>query len=212
MHIRIGIADDHLLIINGLETMLQSSPHHQLIFKALTGASLMEELEKEAPDVLLLDIQLPDANGVDLCKQVSDNYPDVKVIALTNHEETMYVKKMMRNGALGYLLKSTDPDSLLEAINKAFDGEEYLDKRLEKAMLSEMIMGKRQPSREVQLTKRETEVLTLIAGEHTNQQIADKLYISLRTVECHRLNITQKLNIKHPAGLVKEAYLRGLVK
>lgn len=212
MEIRIGIADDHLLIINGLETMLQSSPRHHLIFKALTGAALMEELETAAPDVLLLDIQLPDANGVELCKQISDQYPDVRVIALTNHEETMYVRKMMRNGALGYLLKSTDPESLLEAIDKAYDGEEYLDKRLEKAMLSEMIMGKRQSSREVQLTKRETEILSLIASEHTNQQIAEKLYISLRTVECHRLNITQKLNIKHTAGLVKEAMMRGLVK
>ncbi len=125
MDIRIGIADDHLLIINGLETMLQASPHHKLIFKALTGAALMEALEQEAPDVLLLDIQLPDANGVDLCKQVSELYPDVRVIALTNHEETMYVRKMMRNGALGYLLKSTDPESLLAAIGKAYDGEEY---------------------------------------------------------------------------------------
>ncbi|WP_298717590.1 response regulator transcription factor [Chitinophaga sp.] len=212
MEIRIGIADDHLLIINGLETMLQSAPGHRLIFKALTGAALLEALEQEEPDVLLLDIQLPDANGVELCKQISDQFPDVRVIALTNHEETMYVRKMMRNGALGYLLKSTDPGSLLEAITRAYEGEEYLDKRLEKAMLSEMIMGKRQSGREVQLTKREIEILTLIASEHTNQQIADKLFISLRTVECHRLNITQKLNVKHTAGLVKEAYLRGLVK
>lgn len=212
MDIRIGIADDHLLIINGLETMLQASPRHRLVFKALTGAALLEALAVEAPDVLLLDIQLPDANGVDLCKQVSDQYPDVRIIALTNHEETMYVRKMMRNGALGYLLKSTDPESLLAAIDKAYDGEEYLDKRLEKAMLSEMIMGKRHTSREVVLTKRETEILSLIAAEHTNQQIADKLFISLRTVECHRLNITQKLNIKHTAGLVKEAMMRGLMK
>lgn len=211
MAYRIAIADDHPLIIQGFESMLQSHSGHELVFTATTGALLLKNLEQAVPDVLLLDIQLPDVSGIDLCKTVKTQYPAVRIIALTNHQETSYVKKMMRNGASGYLLKNAGPETLLEAIGKVMDNEQYIDKAVEASMLSEMIMGKKTKGPGVMLTRREQEVLALVAQEMSNQEIADRLFISLRTVETHRFNLMQKLEVKNAAGLVKEAYMRGLI-
>lgn len=211
MALKIGIADDHLLIIKGFESMLQTFTDCELLFTALSGEELFAKLQQGLPDILLLDIQLPDASGIDLCKEVNSKYPSVRIMALTNLEETVYVKKMMRNGASGYLLKSADPPTLQQAIAALSRNEQYIDARIEKAMLNEAISGKKKGN-QVLLTKRETEILTLIANELTNQEIADKLFISLRTVETHRQNLIEKLNVKNTAGLVREAYLRNLVQ
>ena len=211
MSIRIAIADDHLLIINGLESMLKKNKDYKFVFAATNGTELLEKLEENRPDILLLDIQIPGMNGIDLCAIIRKQYPLVKIIALTNHEETHFVKQMMRNGASGYLLKNTDSANLSKAIERVYMNEQFIDSSLEKAMLDEMLLGKRKSAGGVVLTKREVEILGLIANEHSNQEIADKLFISLRTVETHRLNINQKLNVKNAAGLVKEAFSRGLI-
>jgi DNA-binding NarL/FixJ family response regulator len=211
MNIKVGITDDHLLVINGLRAMLDKFAHISVIFSENTGDALLKRLKEDQPDVLFLDIQMPGSNGIDLCKQITRDYPDVKVIALTNFEESHYIKQMMRNGAQGYLLKNTDQNTLIEAIETVYKGQQYIDKYMQNALLNEMISGKKRNISEVFLTKRELEILELIAKEHTNQEIADKLFISLRTVQTHRLNITQKLDAKNTAALVKEAYKRGLI-
>ncbi|MNE77757.1 Oxygen regulatory protein NreC [compost metagenome] len=118
---------------------------------------------------------------------------------------------MIRNGAMGYLLKNTDQETLVEAIKTVHNGQQYIDSHIQKLLLEESISGRKASIFEIPLTKREKEILKLIAEERTNQQIADSLFISLRTVETHRLNLTQKLNIKNTAGLVKEAIKRGLI-
>ncbi|WP_028788850.1 response regulator [Terrimonas ferruginea] len=210
MPLKIAIADDHELIIRGFESMLQTFTDCELLFTAINGETLLRKLQQQQPDILLLDIQMPDHNGIDLCKSITSTYPAVRIMALTNLEETHYVKKMLRNGASGYLLKSADPTTLLKAIDTLSKGEQFIDERLQKMLLAESITGKRK-STQVLLTRRETEILRLIAEEYTNQEIADKLFISLRTVETHRLNISQKLDVKNTAGLVREAYLRNLV-
>lgn len=210
MPLKIAIADDHELIIRGFESMLQAFTDCTLLFTAINGERLLHELEQQQPDILLLDIQMPGQSGIDLCKRITSTYPAVRIMALTNLEETHYVKKMLRNGASGYLLKSADPATLLKAIDTLAKGEQFIDERLQKMLLAESITGKRK-STQVLLTRRETEILRLIAEEYTNQEIADKLFISLRTVETHRLNISQKLDVKNTAGLVREAYLRNLV-
>src|SRR6188508_666642 len=104
MDIKVGITDDHLLVINGLKAMLEKFDHISAIFSENNGEALLRRLKEDQPDVLFLDIQMPGSNGIDLCKQVTKDYPDVKVIALTNFEESHYIKQMMRNGAQGYLL------------------------------------------------------------------------------------------------------------
>lgn len=208
--ITIGIVDDHSLIINGLLKMLQNEPAYQVLFTVQNGVDLLQKLSKQMPDVLLLDIELPDTNGIDLCKKLLTLYPKLTVIALTNHDDVVYVRKMMRNGAMGYLLKGTEKESLLQAIETVAAGEQYIDRQIEQHILQQSIHG-RKATAYVKLTNREIEILTLIANEYSNQEIADKLFLSVRTVESHRHSLNQKLNIKTTAGLVKEAYLRGLI-
>jgi DNA-binding NarL/FixJ family response regulator len=211
MSVKVAIADDHLLVINGLRAMLEKYDHLNVIFSATDGQSLLSYLAENKPDVLLLDIQMPDMNGIDLCKLISKDYPDVKIIALTNLEESHYVKQMMRNGALGYLLKNVDQQNLVQAIETVIQDKQYIDFQIQKNMLNEALSGQKRTSQGVMLTKREIEILELIAKENSNQQIADKLFLSLRTVQTHRLNISQKLGVNNTAGLVREAYKRGLI-
>jgi len=208
--ITIGIVDDHSLIISGLVHMLGDLPDYSVLFTANNGKQLMKELDRQLPDVLLLDIELPDSNGIELCTDILKKYPSLPIIALTNHDEVVYVKKMMRSGAKGYLLKGTDKRNLLNAIDTVYGGQQFLDRQVEQAILQQTLSGRR-TSFVVKLTKRESEILALVANEYSNQEIADKLFLSVRTVESHRHSLNQKLNIKNSAGLVKEAYLRGLI-
>ncbi|WP_285060226.1 response regulator [Pedobacter ginsengisoli] len=208
--INIGIADDHLLVIQGIKAMLNKQPFN-IVFTAEDGKSLLNNLKVSVPDVLLLDIQMPGISGTDLCKQVSKDYPDVKILALTNLDESFYVKQMIRNGASGYLLKNTDQLTMIHAIEEVMMGRQFLDKQVQKNLMDEMLLGKKRSAHNVILTKRELEILGLIAKEFTNQEIADQLFISLRTVQTHRLNIGHKLNAKNLVALVKEAYKRGLI-
>ncbi len=208
--ITIGIVDDHSLIVSGLINMLSDLADYQISFTASTGKQLLTEMEQQLPDVLLLDIELPDSSGIELCTAILKKYPTLPIIALTNHDEVVYVKKMMRSGAKGYLLKGTDKHNLLNAIHAVLEGQQFLDRQIEQAILQQTILGKR-TSVPVKLTKRENEILTLIANEYSSQEIANKLFLSVRTVESHRHSLNHKLNIKTAAGLVKEAMLRGLI-
>ena len=208
--ITIGIADDHLLVIQGIQAMLGNS-NFKILFSANNGKDLLEIMLEAQPDVLLLDIQMPDMNGIDLCKIITRCYPDVKIIALTNMDESHYVKQMIRNGASGYLLKNVDQLTMISAIEEVMIGNLYLDKQVQQNLMDEMLLGKKRSVQQVVLTKRELEILGLIAKEFSNNEIADKLFISLRTVQTHRLNISHKLNAKNLVTLVKEAYKRGLI-
>lgn len=209
--INLAIADDHLLVINGLRAMLGAGSDIKVLFSATSGKELMVNLLANQPDVLLLDIQMPDANGIDLCKTILHKYPDIKIIALTNFEQSSYVKQMIRNGAMGYLLKNIDGKTLRAAIQTVMQNKPFIQEQIKNNMLNEVLSGQKSTSQGVSLTKREVEILGLVARELSNQQIADKLFISIRTVETHRINLTQKLGVHNTAGLVKEAYKRGLV-
>lgn len=209
--INIAIADDHVLVINGLKAMLENTNDIRILFSATSGHELLSALKENQPDVLLLDIQMPDVNGIDLCKEVHTRYPSVRIIALTNFEQSSYVKQMVRNGALGYLLKNIDGRTLQAAIRTVVQDKPFIQEQIRNNMLNEVLSGNKATSQGISLTKREVEILGLVAREMTNQEIADKLFISVRTVETHRVNLTQKLGVHNTAGLVKEAYKRGLI-
>ena len=211
MQIKVAITDDHLLVINGIKTMLAPYAHISVVYETTDPGQLLNGLSTNPPHVLLLDIQMPGMDGMELCRQVHKAYPDIKVIAISSFMETHYIKQMLRNGAAGYLLKNTDPATLATAIEKVHAGEQFLDDSLKQSLLDEVLTGQKRNSYEIPLTRREKEILKLIAEEHSNQEIADMLFISLRTVETHRLNLTQKLAVKNTAGLVKEAIRRGLL-
>lgn len=123
----IGIVDDHPLIIEGLVQMLDTFQQFDVVLKAHSGEGLLSALERTVPDVLLLDIELPDTDGTALCLKVLEIHPELPIIALTNHDEVLYVRKMLRNGAMGYLLKGTDREGLLEAIKSVISGKQFID-------------------------------------------------------------------------------------
>lgn len=209
--IPLALVDDHEVVINGLKAMFANFSEIEVLFSANNGAALFEQLKEKEPAVILLDIQLPEMSGVDICKQLHRQYPHIKVIAFSSFDDTHYIKQIIRNGASGYLLKNADQQTILAAIKAVLNGEEYIDDSIKKILIQESISGQRRSMFEIPLTKREKEILQLIADGLSNQEIADKLFISLRTVETHRFNLTQKLDVKNAAGLVKEAIKRGLV-
>jgi len=209
--IRLAIIDDHAVVLDGLKTMLNTFDRLEVVYTTQNGHSLLEYFKSDTPDVLLMDIQMPDINGIDLCKQISKQHPSVKVIAFTSFDDSNYVKQIFRSGAKGYLLKNSDKQTIVKAVETVMQDEEYMDETIKKILLQESITGQRRSLFEVPLTKREKEILKLIADGLSSQEIADKLFISLRTVETHRLNLNQKLDVKNTAGLVKEALKRGLI-
>ncbi|MCK7555328.1 response regulator transcription factor [Chitinophaga sedimenti] len=212
MPVRIFLADDHPIVIDGLRLRLGEVPGLEIVFAGTSGLALMETLQHTQPDLVLMDIQLQDVSGVELCRNIVKQFPQVKVMVLTSLDDAHYVRQLIRNGASGYLLKNTDHKTILEAIYKVMDGKQFLDEQIQQKLLHEAITGQRTSRYEIPLTNREKDVLRLIAAEYNNHEIAEELYISLRTVEAHRFNIVQKLGVKNTAGLVKEALKRGLIK
>jgi DNA-binding NarL/FixJ family response regulator len=209
--IRLAIIDDHAVVLDGLKTMLNAFENLEVVYTTQSGHQLLEHFQSGAPDVLLMDIQMPEINGIDLCKQITKQYPSVKVIAFTSFDDSNYVKQIFRSGAKGYLLKNSDKQTIVKAVETVMQDEEYMDDSIKKILLQESITGHRRSIFEVPLTKREKEILKLIADGMSSQEIAETLFISLRTVETHRLNLNQKLDVKNTAGLVKEAIKRGLI-
>ena len=209
--IRLAIIDDHAVVIDGLKAMLQGFEQVDVVYTTQSGHELLRYFETDPPDLLLMDVQMPEINGMDLCRQVVKLHPTVKVIAFSSFDDSNYVKQLFRTGARGYLLKNSDKFTILKAVETVMQGGEYMDETIKEILLKESLTGHRRSIFEVPLTKREKEILQLVAEGMSNQQIADKLFISLRTVETHRLNLNQKLDVKNTAGLVKEAIKRGLI-
>jgi len=215
--IRIFVTDDHSLVIAGIQNLLDQVEHIRITGTYSSGKALLQGLEAGQPDILLLDILLPDINGKELALLIKKQYPDVKIIALTSLDAPLHVKAMMRNGCSGYLLKNTDRETLKTAIETVFQGGQFIEPGLEKQMLNSFLNFRNRQKKDphnpqhTKLTKREKEILALIVKENSNQEIADKLYVSVRTVEFHRQNLQQKLDVKTPMGLLKAAIEIGLI-
>lgn len=205
MIIKVAITDDHPLVLQGIESMLSTYKEVNVVGVFKTGKETLDNIGKDLPDVLLLDINLPDTNGIDLCKIIIKKHPTIKVLALTNFEENSFVKRILNNGAHGYLLKNTSKIELLEAIKTVLSGEQFLQKDIQKNLLQQSIGQKTNSSFIPKITRREKEVLQAISEELTTQEIADKLYISPKTVETHRMNIMSKLGAKNSVGIIKMA-------
>jgi DNA-binding NarL/FixJ family response regulator len=209
--INVAIVDDHQVVINGLTAMLSGYDHINLMYTTTSGSALLTFMEQTQPDVILMDIQMPEINGIDLCKQVLKQYPNIRIIAFSSFDDTHYIKLVLRNGAAGYLLKDAAQQTIADGIAAVVRGEEVIDESLKRLLIQESITGQRQSIYQVPLTRREKEIMKLIAEGYSNQEVADQLFISLRTVETHRFNLMQKLDVKNAAGLVKAAISRGIV-
>ena len=209
--INVAVIDDHQVVINGLAAMLASRHDVRIVYTTTDAEDLQNFLSRNETDVLLMDIQMPGIGGIELCKLVLKKTPEVKIIAFSSFDDSHFVKQVMRNGASGYLLKNTDSETLVAAIQAVVNGEEFIDESIRKILLHESLKGQRRSIFDIPLTKREKEILKHVAEGLSNQEIADKLFISMRTVETHRLNLSQKLAAKNTASLVREAIKRGLI-
>lgn len=206
--IALAIADDHPVVIEGLQKLLENKEHIRIAGCFTTGAGIMDFLKTNRADIVLLDITLPDANGMDLCKEIKQISPSTCVLALSNHSERSIIMQMLQNGASGYLLKNASGDELMSCINEALSGQVTFSREVKEIIarpgLSEL---KQLP----QLTRREKEILQLISDGKTTAGIAEELSLSPLTVETHRRNLLQKFEVKNVAALIKTAVQQGLL-
>ena len=207
----IAITDDHELVMQGIESMLQKTDV-KVIGKYTNAEVTLQALTASQPEILLLDINLPDINGIDLCKQLVKLYSELKIIALSSHDDTSFVKRILQNGAHGYLLKNTGKEELLEAFETVLSGGQYLQKDIQQKLLNQSLGTKKRNTLKPKLTRREKEVLSAICEEHTTQEIAEQLFVSPKTVETHRMNLISKLGARNSVGLVKIAMEMELLK
>jgi DNA-binding NarL/FixJ family response regulator len=206
--IKIIIADDHSIIRDGLKALLEKNPLFAVVGEAANGLELIELLKVKSCDIVCTDISMPAMDGVEATKQIDKKYPKIKIICLSMHEQVDYIKKMMEAGAVGYIFKDSSQEELQLAIETVYQGKKYFNQKLFDILLNDK---KSASKNEVVLSTREKEILKLIAEEFTNAEIAEKLFISVRTVDTHRQNLLQKLDVKNTAGLVKYAIKSALL-
>jgi DNA-binding NarL/FixJ family response regulator len=214
--IKIILTDDHQVVRDGLKSMLNAVPDIQIIAQAATGKELFEILLQKKAEVLILDIELPDMSGLDICSKVSIEYPEMKILILSMYTGEEFIFKALAEGAKGYLPKNTSRNELVEAIRSIAKGNEYYSPMISEIMLKSYIKkakSRNSVDRDLEeLTKREIEVLKMLAEGIPNYQIATNLFISIRTVESHKSHIMQKLELHTTAELVKFAIRQKLIE
>ncbi len=211
MSIKIAITDDHQMVLEGVASMLIPLDEIDIVGTYDSAQATLDNIGDDEPDVLLLDVNLPDINGIDLSKTLQKKYPELKIIALTNYEDITFVKRMLKNGVNGYLLKNTDRIELLKAVKAVLAGELFLQSDIQKKLLGQTSKKINDNGLKPNLTRREFDVLKAISEELTTQQISEKLFISPKTVETHRMNIMSKLGAKNSVGIIKIALEKELI-
>ncbi|MBK8610119.1 MAG: response regulator transcription factor [Chitinophagaceae bacterium] len=199
--IKVFIVDDHQLVIEGIISFLQKEKNMQVAGYATTAMACLDYFKTNTADVILMDINLPDMNGMDLCKLIKTNYTGISVIALSTNSQGSYITQIIENGASGYLLKNADKEEIIEAILSVENGKTYFS--FEAGRIYKATTEKK--SGLPVLSKREKEILKLIAEGFTNSEISKKLFISIDTVDTHRKNLYTKLNVKNTALLIRQA-------
>jgi DNA-binding NarL/FixJ family response regulator len=212
MSIRILLADDHKITRQGLRSLLEKQQDMEVVAEAENGRIAVRLAAEMAPDVVIMDVTMPDLNGVEATRQIVDTSPDIKVIALSMHSDTTFVTEMLKSGAAGYLLKDCAFEELTRAIRTVINEKIYLSPSISGVVVEDYIhrISKSAPEDSDVLTDREREVLQLMAEGGSTKQIAIKLHISIKTVETHRRKIMSKLGIHTIAELTKYAIRKGL--
>lgn len=206
--IRVFITDDHPVVIEGIHSLLQNEKDIEWAGQAMNAQSCLGFFVSNTADVVLMDISMPGIDGVELCAVMKEKYPGIMVLGLSTFNQGLYIKKMMENGASGYILKNSSREELITAIHTVYEGGIYFSgeagqalQEYQKSSLQEL------PA----LTSREKEILELIAQGYTNPQIAEKIFLSSFTVDSHRKNLLAKLNVKNTASLIRLAVERKLI-
>ena len=206
MNLSVLVVDDHKILRNGLTSLLKASEIVSKVYELDNGKSAVDFIRKNKVDIILMDIKMPELNGIDATKMILDINPKAKIIALTMYDQESYISEMLDAGVKGYILKNTELDELIFAIKKVYGGEMFFSSQVTSIITSNVIKQKPKIVASIdKLTKRELQILKFIAEEYTNQEIADKLFLSPRTIDTHRRNLLIKIGAKNTAGLVKFA-------
>jgi DNA-binding NarL/FixJ family response regulator len=213
--IRVLIVDDHAIVRAGTRLLLDSQPDMETVGEAQDGKEALALARRIMPDVVLMDINMPDMDGVEATRLIKRDQPEVRVLALTMHEDARYFFQMLKEGALGYVLKGAEPNELLSAIRSAYQHKTYIVPSLARRLLDDYLerlnQGEELDSFST-LTAREKEVLQLIGEGHSSREISEMLFLSINTVERHRTNIMDKLGMHNKSQLIRFAIRKGLVK
>ena len=212
--ITLAIVDDHILVRNGFASLLKELAGIEVILEASNGLELLEQLVHKQPDIILLDIEMPVMNGIQTAEILKEKYPQIKVIILTMYKDDCHLLQLMERGAKGFLQKEVSPEILLFAIQEVQKNGYYFDKHISSA-LAKKIAGtgnSTHSGHSDHLSEKETEIIRLICEEYSNKEIAEKLFLSHRTIDTYREKIMQKIGAKNTAGVVMYAVRNDLIK
>ncbi len=215
---RILIVDDHSVVRSGVRALLKSSPAYRVVAEAADGEEAVTLAKRHKPDIVMMDISMPKMNGIEATRVLRREVPPAKIIILTVHEDEEYVYQMLKAGASGYVLKSAGKKEIFAAIDSALSGERFFSPGVSRLIIDGFIHrddneeDRATVHRSFELTKREVEILRYIAQGFTNRKIAERLFLSVRTVNTHRTNLMQKLDLHDTARLVRFAIENGFVK
>jgi DNA-binding NarL/FixJ family response regulator len=212
--INLAIADDHKIFRNGLKATLEDCAEFDLVLEASNGKQLIGLLTSTTPDVILMDIKMPEMDGIQTTSYVKQHYPQIKILALSMFNEDKYIVDMMKAGASGYLLKNAEPEEIIEAISTVYDKDYYFNEHLSLTLIKQLNVPAKNisPSQHLaDFNDREIEVLKLVCQECSNQEIADKMFLSVRTVEGYRARLFEKTKSKNLVGLVIFAIKAGVI-
>lgn len=211
---RILLADDHQLIIDGLRGFIETNSDYTVVGEANTGTEAVRLAEVLSPDVILMDIEMPEMTGIQASEEIKRNHPEIKIIIVSMHNEKQLIKKLIDQGADGYILKNSQQKEVLDAIEKVLKNQTYFSQDVTLSLLDKSSSRSTVSSEALsisQLTEREIEILKLVAKGMTNKEIGDELNISHRTVDTHRTNLMKKLDATNVAGLIRFAFKNGLI-
>jgi len=208
---KIILADDHEIMLDGLSYIIDSMPNMKITRYARNGVELIEFVEKDMPDICLIDLDMPKMNGFDASEKLLSKYPDIKIIILTMHKEKSLIKRMKDIGIMGYLIKSSDKDELVFAINRVLKGKTYFSEIIPDNTSKKKTNQSSEIQKIFSITKREHEIIQLLCDGDSNKQIAEKLFISHKTVDNHRTKIMQKLELHNVVELVRFCYKNDLL-
>ena len=210
--IKIIITDDHDVIIDGLMALLSTENDIQIVGRANNGKQLLDIIKNKPVDLIILDIEMPEMNGVEAAEKIKEKFPELKILVLTMYNTPDFIANLLRHGIDGYILKNSRKKELLQAIRSVMMGRSFYAPEVTEMMMDSFRQEKYNKKNTPVLTPREKEIIRLITEEYTSREIGEKLFISFHTVERHRKNIIAKLGVKNVAGLVKYAIRNGLVK
>lgn len=206
------IADDHQMFIDGLRSLLEEASDIQVVAEARNGVEVLEQCAKHPVDIVIMDINMPEMDGVQATREVLKKYAGIKILGLSMYNDRAYISDILKAGAMGYILKNTGKESLLNAVRSLYGGSNYLGEEVRKTLLNGFMKNPQVMHVVEKISEREQEVLACIATGRTTHEIAEQLFISKNTVETHRKNLLYKLKARNTAELVNNAYKQRLIQ